>query len=181
MSSQQPESGDTRVGLLEDAETCYRCGGENVIWSAPSPLWNKVMRGNDINGDPQYHDLVCTRCFIVLAFEAGIEGRWRLSVTPEPDGLIYETPSGRIWDPEDWLWKEPAEATRCPGSLRTPRWGPEESTAGLVGVCRSCGRYVKVRHDRTLNVHEVVTPPGHEHHYNSAGMCGCGHRLGSTS
>lgn len=107
---------DVRVGLHGDAETCYRCGGENVRWCAPSPLWNRVMRGNDISGEPQFHDLVCVRCFIVLAFEAGVDGTWRLSVTPEPDGLIYETPSGRIWDADSWLWVDPADTPTSPGS-----------------------------------------------------------------
>lgn len=94
-----------RVGTLSD-ETCRRCGGENITWFAPSPLWNFVMRGNDINGEPLHGDLVCLRCFVVLAEEAGIKGRWRLTADPEPDGLVYETPSGRIWDPERWQWVE---------------------------------------------------------------------------
>lgn len=85
-------------------EDCYRCGGPNVVWYAPSPLWNLVMRGNDINGEPLHHDLVCVTCFVVLAAEAGVRGSWRLTVDPEPDGLIYQTPSGRRWDAERFLW-----------------------------------------------------------------------------
>lgn len=98
------------VGTLDD-EICHRCGGENVRWSAPSPLWNKVMRGNDINGEPRYGDLVCIRCFIVLAFEAGIDGTWRVGLDPEPEGMIYETPSGRVWDQVRGLWVEPRGET----------------------------------------------------------------------
>lgn len=85
-------------------ETCHRCEGANVIWHAPSPLWNLVMRGNDINGAPLFDDLVCMPCFVVLAHEAGVEGIWRLSVDPEPDGLIKTTPSGRTWDADRNLW-----------------------------------------------------------------------------
>jgi hypothetical protein len=98
---------EARVGTLGSDEVCRRCGGENVLWFAPSPLWNLVMRGNDINGDALFHDLVCVRCFIVLASEAGVAGKWRLSVDPEPDGLICETPSGRIWNAARNLWDDP--------------------------------------------------------------------------
>lgn len=90
------------------SENCNRCGGPNVVWAAPSPLWNFVMRGNDINGVPLYSDLVCMTCFVILAVEAGINTTgWRLTVTPEPEDLVYETPSGRIWDENSFLWVEP--------------------------------------------------------------------------
>jgi hypothetical protein len=88
-----------------DHEWCRRCGGPNVIWSAASPLWNFVMRGNDINGEPRYHDLVCMACFVRCAVEAGLpEQGWRLTLVPEPEGMIHQTPSGRTWDPERFLW-----------------------------------------------------------------------------
>lgn len=94
-----------------DHERCRRCGGPNVIWSAASPLWNYVMRGNDILGEAKFSDLVCMPCFVTLAVEAGLPMHgWRLTLTPEPEGLIYETPSGRVWDPERFLWVEPAQA-----------------------------------------------------------------------
>lgn len=85
-------------------ETCRRCGGQNVVWCAPSPLWNMVMRGNDIDGNPLFGDLVCMACFVALADDLGLSGQWRLSLTPEPPGLIFETPSGRKWDAGSWLW-----------------------------------------------------------------------------
>jgi hypothetical protein len=101
------------MGTLGEAELCNRCGGENVIWATPSPLWNLVMRGNDINGDPKWGDLVCIRCFVVLAEEAGVRpSRWRLTADPEPEGLIYETPSGRVWDRDRWLWVDPPLSKR---------------------------------------------------------------------
>ena len=94
-------------------EWCRRCGGANVIWAAASPLWNYVMRGNDITQAGRFGDLVCMPCFIALAVEAGLPAHgWRLTLAPEPDGLVYETPSGRVWDPERFLWVEPAEADR---------------------------------------------------------------------
>lgn len=90
-----------------EGERCHRCGGDNVPWSAPSPLWNLVMRGNRIDGTPRYGDMVCIRCFTVLADEVGVEGVWRVTVDPEPDGLIYTTPSGRVWDADRMLWVDP--------------------------------------------------------------------------
>lgn len=70
------------------------------------------MRGNDINGDMKWGDLVCIRCFIVLAEQAGVRpNRWRLAADPEPEGLLHETPSGRVWDAERWLWVDPPAAS----------------------------------------------------------------------
>lgn len=95
------------MSIIADPETCNHCGGRNVVWSAPSPLWNLVMRHNDINGEPLHHDLVCIPCFVQIAGDAGIEGVWRVAVDPEPKGLIKVTPSGRVWDEKANLWREP--------------------------------------------------------------------------
>lgn len=95
---------------LSKDEYCRRCGGGNVIWSAQSPLWNYVMRENDINGPIKYADLVCVPCFMELAVEKGLPAiGWRLTLVPEPEGLIYQTPSGRYWDHERFLWVEPGK------------------------------------------------------------------------
>lgn len=88
---------------------CLRCGGPNVAWAAASPLWNLVMREGSINGPWKYKELVCVRCFIALAEEAGVTGVWRLTVTPEPGGMESATPSGRVWNRETWLWDEPTK------------------------------------------------------------------------
>lgn len=90
--------------MVAEDEQCVRCNGQNAVWAAPSPLWNKVMRGNDINGDTIFGDLVCVKCFIELAEKTGITGRWRLDIDPRPDDLVYVTPSGRVWDEQEWLW-----------------------------------------------------------------------------
>lgn len=50
---------------------CQRCHGQNVVWCAPSPLWNEVMRGDDINA-PDRYEVVCPTCFAVLANEQGV-------------------------------------------------------------------------------------------------------------
>lgn len=86
------------------AELCKRCHALNVVWAASSPLWNYVMRGNNIDGEALYDDMVCIPCFIYIAEVRGLTGQWRLTLDPEPEGLIYETPSGRVWDPEQFLW-----------------------------------------------------------------------------
>ena len=98
----------TAPDAVAEHEWCRRCDGPNVAWSAASPLWNYVMRGNDINGEARHGDLVCMTCFVVLAAEAGLPSSgWRLTLHPEPEGLAYETPTGRVWDAEQFLWVEP--------------------------------------------------------------------------
>lgn len=87
-----------------DESYCHRCGGPNIIWSAPSPLWNKVMRGDDINGEDRYDGIVCPICFAILAQKAGTAFGWRLSAREVYVDLKTRTPSGREWDEVNWLW-----------------------------------------------------------------------------
>lgn len=88
-----------------EGEDCQRCGGPNVAaWFAPSPLWNLVMRGNNIDGEARFGDTVCPACFIRCAEEAGVSGTWKLTVDPAPEGLVLSTPSGRVWDDTTGLW-----------------------------------------------------------------------------
>lgn len=95
-----------------ESERCNRCGGRNVAWHAPSPLWNLIMRSGSINGEPLHGDLVCVGCFLELAADAGVAGLWRVTVTPEPEGMETVTPSGRVWNPETWLWEDQDEPAR---------------------------------------------------------------------
>jgi hypothetical protein len=88
-------------------DRCNRCGGQNIAWSAPSPLWNQVMRGGDINGTEIHDGIICPTCFAVLAQEAGIADLWRFDAGRVHVPLQTVTPSGRIWDAEAWLWREP--------------------------------------------------------------------------
>jgi hypothetical protein len=79
-------------------DSCQRCGGANPVWTAPSPLWNAVIREGSINGVETY-SVVCPSCFAALAEEQGIAvSAWR----------FYVTPTGRVWNPETWLWDDPA-------------------------------------------------------------------------
>lgn len=86
---------------------CWRCGGPNVPWSAPSPLWNEVMRGGDINGSEIHNGIICPTCFAVLAEAAGVAKLWRLYAERVLVPLATVAPSGRVWNPETWLWKYP--------------------------------------------------------------------------
>src|SRR5690349_6553643 len=91
---------------------CRRCNGPNIIWSAPSPLWNAVMRGGSIAGADRYGGIVCPICFAQLAQQAGVTGRlWRLTSDDVRAELETDTPSGRLWDERAWLWVEPPMPT----------------------------------------------------------------------
>jgi len=86
-------------------EYCRRCGGPNVVWSAPSPLWNQVMRGGSINGNEMYEGIVCPTCFALLAEAAGLAEFWQFSAQRVHVELETVTPSGRVWDEQTWLWR----------------------------------------------------------------------------
>lgn len=95
---------DDSAGVDDDAENCNRCGAKNPPWSAPSPLWNAVVRGGSINGDPLFNDMLCATCFTVLAEAAGIASNFRLTAVNIHGTLEIITPSGRVWDDAGWLW-----------------------------------------------------------------------------
>lgn len=85
---------------------CHRCGGPNVQWVAPSPLWNTVIRGGSIDGDEEFDGIVCPTCFAVLAEQSGVARSWRLAAEVVTANLDLVTPSGRVWDSQRWLWRE---------------------------------------------------------------------------
>jgi len=87
-----------------NTECCKRCGGDNAVWSAQSPLWNAVVRGGSISGESKYDDMVCATCFMQLAEEQGIATRFRVTAEEVNVELETTTPSGRIWDEERFLW-----------------------------------------------------------------------------
>jgi hypothetical protein len=91
---------------------CRRCLGPNITWSAPSPLWNAVMRGGSINGDDEFGGIVCPTCFGDLAEQRGIARTWRLTADVVLVELETVTPSGRVWNEAAGLWREPAGGDR---------------------------------------------------------------------
>lgn len=99
----------------DDTETrCRRCNGPNVSWSAPSPLWNAVMRGGSIDGPWEFGELICPTCFAVLAEERGIADGWKVAATTVHVPLETVTPSGRVWDESVGLWVLPESPERQP-------------------------------------------------------------------
>lgn len=99
---------------------CHRCNGPNIIWSAPSPLWNQVMRGGDINGTEIHAGIVCPTCFAQLAEQSGIGEIWRLSAERVHVELEAVTPSGRVWNPQTWKFEEPNDSDSFQRGLTIP-------------------------------------------------------------
>lgn len=102
-------AGDSEQGAAttdHPENTCGRCGEPNVSWAAPSPLWNQVMRGGDINATELFDGIVCPTCFAILAEKAGVADRWRLSAERAHVPLQTVTPSGRVWNAQTWLWDD---------------------------------------------------------------------------
>lgn len=107
-ASHEAPAGLRPSGFDPSRETCKRCGrDENPPWSAPSPLWNAVMRGGSINGDALFDDMVCATCFMVLAEEAGVATLWRVDAERVNVPLETVTPSGRYWDQLSRMWIVP--------------------------------------------------------------------------
>ncbi len=62
------------------------------------------MRGGTIDGPPEFDDLVCPTCFMLIAEERGIAHGWRLTADVVTVELETVTPSGRVWDENADLW-----------------------------------------------------------------------------
>lgn len=104
-------TGHRRPLMGDSSEDCYRCGRTCAIWFAQSPLWNAVIRGGSIAGDPEFHDMVCASCFMELAEERGIATRFRVIAEEVTVELETVTPSGRVWDETRFLWVEATPTT----------------------------------------------------------------------
>lgn len=112
-ATERPAEGTERGEAVEHPERlCWRCGGPNISWSAPSPLWNQVMRGGDINGSEIHNGIVCPTCFAILAQEAGVADLWRFYSERVHVPLQTVTPNGRVWNPDTWLWDGPPPTAR---------------------------------------------------------------------
>jgi hypothetical protein len=101
-------------GLVHPEDFCHRCHGPNISWHAPSPLWNKVMRGGSIDGPEKFSGIVCPLCFAVLAQEQGVARGWRLTARQVLVELETATPSGRVWNEARDMWEDPAERVAIP-------------------------------------------------------------------
>lgn len=106
-------SGNQSVGDRSPESYCHRCGGPNISWSAPSPLWNAVMRGGSINGPMEFDEIICPLCFAALAIERGVAGaHWRFFANDVQAELELVTPTGRVWSSTTWLWETSGEEAR---------------------------------------------------------------------
>lgn len=136
---------DIRAELVDDdhpERICCRCGGSNVrAWCAPSPLWNQVMRGGDINGKDRFDGIVCPVCFAQLAEEQGIAQRWRFYAERVHVELATVTPSGRVWNPDKWLWEEPAAPAEDGGEAAVHAYVSTACQHGLHDKCRLTCKY----------------------------------------
>lgn len=106
----EPDDARPRAVIPEDHPEfrCHRCNGPNVMWTAPSPLWNMVMRsGGVIDGKEMYNGIICPGCFIELAERMGIVTSWRLYAEDVKVPLQTVTPSGRVWNEQTWMFEEP--------------------------------------------------------------------------
>lgn len=68
---------------------CDRCDQDYVCWSAPSDIWNRVIRahGGDGYGDEPGRDVfLCPTCFSKLGAERGVAELWLLA--PLTDGPV---------------------------------------------------------------------------------------------
>jgi len=96
------QAGDANVPEHVEAR-CGRCGGPNRPWSAPSPLWNLVMRGGTISGTEPYDGIICPTCFMILAGDTA--ELWRLDAQRVRGVMETSLPDGRTWDAKEWLWR----------------------------------------------------------------------------
>ena len=92
--------------MNEEESYCHLCLGPNIPWSAPSPLWNKVMRGGSIDGTDEHDGIVCPTCFAMLAQERAGASLWRFTAERVDAELETVTPSGRVWDADAFMWAE---------------------------------------------------------------------------
>jgi len=134
---------------------CHLCGGPNIAWSAPSPLWNAVMRGGSINGEELHDGIVCPVCFATLAEAAGIADLWKFSAKRVHVDLETVTPSGRVWDEVTWMWREPDQAEPPVDALAELKGLRDRAYERAVAEGRRQATGGWERHWGVANEHEV--------------------------
>lgn len=120
-------SGLMSAGHVE--ATCRRCQGPNVSWTAPSPLWNLVMRGGAIDGVDRFDGIVCPTCFVVVAEDARLASRWYVSADRVALPLQTVLPDGRVWVEAARLWLPPEPP---PWQLVAPHRAPQRVVTQLA-------------------------------------------------
>lgn len=86
--------------------TCDRCHCQHRVWAASSPLWNATIRGGCIDGEEE-HAYLCANCFMALAEDRGVASLFRLSAEIIAPTVQSVTPSGRVWNDQQFMWEKP--------------------------------------------------------------------------
>lgn len=63
----QLSSSENAEQFTHSEDYCRQCGRRNVVWFAPSLLWNKAVREHGLS------EMLCPQCFIEAAEHAGIK------------------------------------------------------------------------------------------------------------
>ena len=104
--------------------TCEECGGANVTWFAPSPIWNEVVR------NPLGRDLMlCPVCFNKRAAKAGYT-RHAWSIHPE-----FYAYAASMAEKVEVVQPQPTEDARTPDSIDVSYevWQHDEMVASCSG------------------------------------------------
>lgn len=93
--------------LTRDEMTCDRCGNRHdVVWFAPSDIWNAVMRDGD-RGNPDEYSFCCPICFMQLADERGIKNTGWLVIPDQGAvnraGAVPDTENTRLPHEPDYI------------------------------------------------------------------------------
>ncbi|MCA1617030.1 MAG: hypothetical protein LC729_00430 [Acidobacteria bacterium] len=70
ISVRPPKTGETRSEPHPE-DFCEKCGRSNIVWFAPSELWNKYA------GDK--YGILCPVCFVQQAEDAGFKMVWQIA------------------------------------------------------------------------------------------------------
>ncbi len=78
----QPTPQERREWNPSDGDRiCQKCGTDNPVWFAPSPIWNCLMGGPDATDDPG--GVLCPTCFMALDDDQIWEVRPKAQTTPQ--------------------------------------------------------------------------------------------------
>jgi hypothetical protein len=124
-----PPSGEERPALTREEHpeaTCERCGGPNVVWFAPSELWNRVVPDRDA--------IWCPICFVREAERLGIlPTSWQLApeVLPASSSSSVPSETGETARLRDALAKYGRHFDDCRTVRQTGTYPPDDCTCGF--------------------------------------------------
>lgn len=123
-----------KAGETHPEDACGKCGGPNVVWFAPSKIWNATYR----KPGAVEIGIVCPVCFVKDANASGFDGAWR--VAPEDwTGGDHDPSTSRFPVSEDG--HAAANGHSPGGESGDQSCGPERSESDrgvLTGSCFQC-------------------------------------------